>query len=96
MGRFAFDTVAAGSWQVSIAKAGWLGYRSGALTAAAGTDHFLVVTLLAGDGNRDQRINILDACMVKSGAPEADCNHDGLVDDLDMEYIRTNFGAMGY
>lgn len=96
MGRFAFDTVPAGNWQVDIVKSGFLASRSTVLVAAPGIDYFLPVTLLAGDANGDQRINILDACLVKSRVTLADFNQDGSVDDLDMEFVRTNFGTMSY
>lgn len=95
-GRFAFDRLGTGTWRLTAAKAGFLAGVSGDLTLGTGADRFAVFTLPAGDANADRAIDILDACMVKSGLPAADVNGDGMVDDRDMGYVRTHFGERSY
>jgi len=57
------------------------------------------VTLVAGDLNRDQAINIMDLtrCAAVFGSPDpgADINADGIVDLLDLVLIGINFGRVG-
>ena len=57
------------------------------------------VTLVAGDLNRDQRIDILDLtrCAGAFGTadPDADINDDGVVNLFDLVLIGANFGQVG-
>lgn len=55
--------------------------------------------LRAGDGNGDDRVNILDFSLLRvlygGTDPRADFNNDGIVDILDFSLLRTNFGMVG-
>ena len=57
------------------------------------------ITLVAGDLNSDQNINIMDLtrCAAVFGTPDpgADLNADGIVDLLDLVLIGINFGRVG-
>jgi hypothetical protein len=57
------------------------------------------VTLVAGDLNSDQAINIMDltrcAAVFGQADPGADINADGIVDLLDLVLIGINFGRVG-
>ncbi len=57
------------------------------------------VTLLAGDVNGDDLVNIFDltylANYYQTDDPQADLNADGIVDVLDMVLLANNFGIQG-
>jgi len=57
------------------------------------------ITLLAGDLNQDDVINIFDLAIIASALdttdPKADLNMDGVVNILDVALIAGNFGQQG-
>lgn len=72
-----------------------------ARVAAAGGEPYSVgsITLLAGDLNQDNSIDIFDVAMVASrmdtADPTADLNADGVVNILDLSLVAGNYGQRG-
>jgi hypothetical protein len=96
-GRYALN-VSAGTYTIEMSHPSYL---SGAVsaTAQAGTTTTVAdVTLLGGDINGDDAIDILDLVAVGSQfssssptPPEADVNGDGVVDIIDIVLVAKNF-----
>ncbi|MEW5691778.1 MAG: lamin tail domain-containing protein [Candidatus Hydrogenedentota bacterium] len=64
------------------------------------TDIGLVGTLLAGDANNDNYINLLDGSIIKIGMStgyraDADIDGDNDNDQSDLQWVRRNFGDIG-
>jgi hypothetical protein len=103
-GTFELPALAAGSYNVDISHTSYLraGPRSVAV-ATGGTVNLGNVTLLGGDCDADDNINIMDAAMValsfaltssRAGfEPRADINGDGVVDIYDLVMVGNNFGC---
>jgi subtilisin family serine protease len=74
------------------AQPGYLSIRSNTLTAPT-------VTLLAGDVNQDQAINILDLALIaqnyKTNSELADIDASGIVDIIDLTWAGLNFNQQG-
>ena len=103
-GTFELPALAAASYSVDITRTSYL--RAGPRSFAVATGSTLNlgnVTLLGGDCDGDDKINIMDAAMVafsfavtSSGAgfePRADINGDGVVDIYDLVLVGNNFGC---
>lgn len=101
------DGVAGGSsYDVSASMPGYLTAQKTGFEPTAGTNPaFATITLLGGDANHDQTINIQDlaligfnfGCTVGSSCSNdnADINGDGTVNILDLTLAGTNFGQSG-
>jgi hypothetical protein len=99
-GRFRFDLIDPGDYLLAVEMAGFLSRLGTVFTLSEGADHFASFTLIAGDINNDGVIDIFDAARLKYGMTHGigghlDLNGDGNVDELDMQYIRANFGRRG-
>lgn len=103
-GAFELPALAAGAYNVDVTHASYL--RAGPRPfgiSVGGTLNLGNVTLLGGDINGDDKINITDgAILAKSfartrGPPEftinADINDDGVVDIYDLVMVGNNFGC---
>jgi hypothetical protein len=99
-GRWAVNNAPAGPFEFLIEHPLYLAARVRNCNAPAGTQfNAPPITLLAGDLNADQAINIMDLtrCASVFGTPDpgADINADGIVDLLDLVLIGINFGEVG-
>jgi len=103
-GKFELLALVAGQYTVDVTHTSYL--RSGPKTynvIAGSTLNVGNVTLLGGDCNNDDNINILDAAMVAYAFaftngqpgfdPKADINGDGAVDIFDLVMVGNNFGC---
>ena len=70
-----------------------------AATGDASANSVGTITLLAGDLNGDDVINVFDLAIIASALdtsdPKADLNGDGIVNILDVALIASNFGQQG-
>jgi hypothetical protein len=101
-GNFAIADVPAGTLaSISADADGFLPAVCTAPTASAPDTDLLPVTLLSGDVNDDNIIDITDATAVGVSFGEtgpglaADINRDGIVDVFDVILIAVNFGQVG-
>ena len=103
-GTFELPALAAGSYNVDVSHTSYLRAGPRPFTVATGnTLNLGNVTLLGGDCDGDDNINIMDAAMVAlsfaltSGRagyePRADINGDGVVDIYDLVMVGNNFGC---
>ena len=102
-GKFAVG----GSEPVTARYPGFLSAMAAPGTAAAhasatgdtSTNSVGTITLLAGDLNGDDVINIFDLAIIANALdtsdPKADLNGDGVVNILDVALIASNFGQQG-
>jgi len=95
-------TVTAGTFNVTIEMDRYLdAAQTGVLLPAGSTITLNAVTLLAGDANESDKVNIFDLALIgshyglNSGDPEwdprADINNDGTVDLLDLTLAASNY-----
>ena len=103
-GSFDLPGLLAGTYTVDITHPSYLRAGPNVFTITGdSTEDIGNVTLLGGDINVDDKINILDAAMVAlvfavtngqpNFDPEADINGDGVIDIFDLVMIGTNFGC---
>ena len=103
-GAFDLPALAAGQYNVDMRMTGYLRAGPQPFILAPGVTLDLVnVTLLGGDCNGDDKIDILDAAMLalsfaltngQAGfEPRADINADGVVDIYDLVMVGNNFGC---
>jgi len=100
-GGFSF-VLPLGTYQVQIEAARYLDAQTVVTITTPGEVTLPGVTLLGGDSNDDDRVDILDLALqggrfgLNNGdpgwVPAADINADGTVDDLDLSISRGNFG----
>ena len=107
--NFTFDTVAAGTYDLVVTKSGHLSYTvknvevgdtALDLTTMEGKP-YQTITLLAGDVNRDGKINLTDLSIFKNNFGKtgsavtnrlADITGDGKINLLDLGVFKNNFG----
>jgi len=99
-GYYGFDDVISGLYDLSFDHDMYLGAELTGCTVAGGVVNVMPdVTLLAGDLNNDDVINILDlsfcAYHFNEVYADADVNGDGIVDIFDIVLIGKNFGQTG-
>jgi hypothetical protein len=99
-GRYAVIDARAGGYQLLFEHDLYLATHLMNCNTGAGTEfNPPPVTLVAGDLNNDQAINIMDLtrCAAAFGTVDAgaDLNADGIVDLLDLVLIGINFGKVG-
>jgi hypothetical protein len=102
-GRF----TVAGTEPITVRMAGFLSGLAAPGTAAAraaatgdtSANSVGTITLLAGDLNQDDVINVFDLAIVAAAMDstndQADLNRDGVVNILDVVLIANNFGRQG-
>ena len=98
-GYYKFVDVMNGTYDVTIDHSMYLNATGTCQATGSGTTTWPSVTLLAGDLNDDNSINILDLVLCAANfntvyAP-ADVNADGIVDIFDVVLIGKNFGMSG-
>ncbi len=101
-GNFIFAGLLPGAYRIDASCGGFLG-ATVMFTLTDGQQLALPpVALAAGDTNSDNRIDLLDAALVASNLdhaadliPQADLNHDGMVDVRDLTLIGMQFGKTG-
>jgi hypothetical protein len=99
-GRYELTDVRSGRYQFLFEHDMYLATRLRNCDTGAGTEYRPpAVTLVAGDLNRDQLIDIRDltrcAGVFGSADPGADINGDGVVNLFDLVLIGINFGRAG-
>jgi hypothetical protein len=96
--------LAAGSYDITISMAGYIGGRKDGVSVGAGEVVGLPdLVLIGGDTNDDESVNILDlsligshfglACAEPGWDERADVNADCLVNILDLTLAGANYGA---
>jgi hypothetical protein len=99
-GDYGFDDVISGLYDLSFEHDMYLSAELTGCAVAGGVTNYLpAVTLLAGDLNNDEVIDILDlsfcAFHFNEVYADADANADGIVDIFDIVLIGKNFGQTG-
>ncbi|MEW5691714.1 MAG: M6 family metalloprotease domain-containing protein [Candidatus Hydrogenedentota bacterium] len=101
-GFFSFVNVASGDYYLRVRKSGFLETKTDNFSVTNNIDTYITsITLSGGDAYEDNMINLLDAALVKicidnsTYDTNADINKDNVVNYLDLQYIRLNFGAIG-
>ena len=95
-GTYTFNNVPAGVYSVTMSADLYLGAMAvNVLVLENETNYACDVTMLGGDLNGDEIIDILDLSMCavsfETAAPEADVNADGIVDVYDLVLLGKNF-----
>jgi hypothetical protein len=103
-GTFSLSGVPTGSYQLAIKGKKWL-QKNVSVDASGGDVTGVNVTLLPGDINNDNRVNIIDLGLLAdafgstSSSPKwnanADLNCDGRVDIVDLGLLADGFGKIG-
>lgn len=100
-GNFAFANLTPGTYRLD---AGLEGYLSSQASFTLTDGQVLLMptsTLIGGDTNLDNRIDLTDAALIAANfdgtttVPNADLNHDGIVDIRDLTAIGAFFGQAG-
>jgi hypothetical protein len=99
-GRYEVIDVRAGRYQILFERPMYLATHLQNCDTGSGTEfNPPAVTLVAGDLNRDQNIDIMDltrcAGVFGTADPDADINADGTVNLFDLVLIGVNFGMSG-
>jgi len=98
-GYYLFTNVMNGTYAVSIAHDMYLDAEGTCTASGSGTTTWPAITLLAGDLNDDNVVNILDlsfcAAHFNTVYADTDVNGDGFVDIYDIVLIGKNFGETG-
>jgi hypothetical protein len=99
-GNYTFPGISTGTYNLHFNHKFYLTtHLQNCIVGAPGPVMLPAVTLVPGDLNGDQRIDILDlaTCAAKYGLadPLADVNGDGVVNLLDLVLIGANFGKIG-
>jgi hypothetical protein len=95
------DVVAGVHSSITVDAPGFLSAACTSPTVATPETNLLAVTLLSGDVNDDDIVDITDGTAVGASFGDtgpglaADVNRDGIVDVLDLILISINFGAAG-
>ena len=100
-GNFTFANLAAGAYRVDAGASGYLSSQTN-FTLAEGQNLMLPpATLVGGDTNLDNKIDLTDAALIAANFDSAsivagaDLNHDGIVDIRDLTAIGAYFGLAG-
>ncbi len=93
-------TAESGPWTVRISANGYLTRRFVVLSLPAHGSPGVDVTLIPGDANSDNRVDLQDLNVILStfgatGPASGDINGDLSVDVPDMNAVLANFGAVG-
>ncbi|MBI5670808.1 MAG: carboxypeptidase regulatory-like domain-containing protein [Chloroflexi bacterium] len=100
-GSFAFSNMEPGAYSLLASATGYLSGQA-SFVLEAGQDLVLpTVTLLPGDTNGDNRIDLTDAVLLAANfdapppVPAADLNRDGWIDVRDLALLGNAFGLSG-
>jgi len=103
-GTFSVSGITPGSYEATVKNIHTLGNRK-AVTLISGANAISFGTLLEGDANDDNCINITDFSLLRTAFatcegdgkfdPRTDFNEDGCVNISDFSLLRTNFGLCG-
>ena len=98
-GRFSLVVPSLRIYDVSVKGLGTLGNIKNNILIITGPHDVYFGTLLAGDCNGDNVVDVVDFSLFRSlfgsTAPSADFNGDGLVNIFDFSLFRMNFGRYG-
>lgn len=105
-GRFSLDSLLPGMHQVRASHLGYLSRVDNATPCQAGeVTQMPATTLLGGNANNDQQVNLFDLVIVGASFRtcagddrfrlEADVNATGCVDIFDLVLVGTNYGRTG-
>jgi hypothetical protein len=103
-GSFAIGDIPADDYNLAVKGSMWL-RKVVPADASGGSAYGIVATLLTGDVNNDNNINILDLGLLADSFgrsqgqtgynANADLNRDGMIDILDLGLLADNFGKTG-
>jgi len=91
----------AGSYSISASRPGFLkAIRNPISLTAGGTLTMPTISLLAGDVNNDDNINVTDVITIgtnynNSTPTAADFNNDGVINVLDLQILAANYPKTG-
>jgi hypothetical protein len=98
-GRFQVGQIRADVYDITVKSPHSLANRREDVYVGIGVTSVYMGTLLEGDTNDDNQIDILDFSLFRtlfaSSDSRADFNGDGYVDIVDFSLLRANFGRMG-
>ncbi|MBI1281250.1 MAG: hypothetical protein GC179_24195 [Anaerolineaceae bacterium] len=100
-GHFTFANLVPGTYRVDASVGGYLSSQTTFILNEGQTLVLPSVTLIGGDTNQDNKIDLTDAALVAANfdtttvVAGADLNHDGIVDIRDLTAIGAYFGISG-
>jgi hypothetical protein len=99
-GHFGLAGLVPGTYDIRIKNNHTLGNLRASVTLVAGVNSINLGTLLEGDANDDNYVNINDFSLLASGFypmydARADFNEDGVVNINDFSLLAANFGKYG-
>ncbi len=99
-GRFSLSGLTPGTYDITVKNRHTLRNRKSGVTLVVGTNTLNFGTLLEGDANDDNYVNISDFSLLRLGfAPgydeRVDFNEDGIVNISDFSLLAANFGDHG-
>jgi hypothetical protein len=98
-GKFTLTEIPPGKYDIRVKQANTLANLKQQVEIRPGTNNLVFGTLLAGDCNDDNQIDIFDFSLLGSvfdtDSPIADLNNNGRVELLDFSLLRKNFGQQG-
>jgi poly(3-hydroxybutyrate) depolymerase len=99
-GSFVLAGLAPGTYDIGVKNSHTLRNLMGSVILVAGTNAMHFGTLLEGDANGDNYVDISDFSVLAAGFhpaydARADFNEDGVVNISDFSLLATNFGAQG-
>ncbi len=99
-GNFTVTGLSAGTYNIRVKNSHTLANLKSGVTLVAGTNTISFGTLLEGDANSDNCVNITDFSVLRSGFvpgydARADFNQDGFVNITDFSLLKSNFNKCG-
>jgi hypothetical protein len=99
-GNFTVTGLTAGTYNIRVKNSHTLANLKSAVTLVPGTNSISFGTLLEGDANDDNCVNITDFSVLRGGFvpgydARADFNQDGFVNITDFSLLKSNFATCG-
>ena len=105
LGRFGIESIVAGTYDIRVKGPTTLAAKRTGLVLGGGDNQVALGTLLEGDANNDNLVDVADASILAASFglrlghpsydPAADFNRDGVVNAVDQGLLQDNYGKSG-